>query len=550
PPPLFSTPTRDTPTKSVRLGLSSVKRDRELGIMRNGMGAYAENNLEKLAAADEKLNALNADLIESKCLSRIKPDDDDFIFIQDRNPNENLRLMFKRHARAVLKLKKCLILSPYTASLLFRNEEFDNFDVLIVDEASQLEPALVLPVLFRSKQCVIVGDEWQMPPIKHFATLAPVTDDGEEGYGSLEPEISVLGLALRNEGFPVEELICHYRSNTESLIKFSQEAFYPNMRTFPAPVPATIPEKGVHGLGLRDVYVPDGFVSMGRNAAEADKVVEELNRHFDYYYDEKTHKLSMSVGVIAFGEAQCSAIEARVKADTKLYKKIQSALEHFDDLPEKLIFFKTIETVQGQEVGHVILSITHGKRESGLYMHFGQLNQGKLGRCIFNVAVTRAQSMVTVVHSVRAAEITGANIEYIKKYLETVARFGEADSEQFVSQKADKGFINDVCAYVRSCGIESERIVTNYGVTEGSVRIPVAVLGKDLKTALLGIWCERPVGAKYDYLDYNSSYKNSLIARGWRLHTVYVHDWTDNRQNEQEALKKALMAIINKEENN
>ena len=525
-------------------------RDSELGIVRNGMGARTENNLEKLAAADEKLNELNAQVIEGKCFARIKPADDDFIFIQDRNPNENLRLMFKRHASALLKLTKCFILSPYTASLLFTNDEFDNFDVLIVDEASQLEPALVLPVLFRSKQCVIVGDEWQMPPIKHFTTLAPVTDDSGEGYGALEPEISVLGLALRNEGFPVEELICHYRSMTESLIKFSQESFYPNMRTFPAPVPATVAQKGVSGLGLRDVYVPEGFVSLGRNKAEADKVVEELKRHFENYYDEKSHTLSMSVGVIAFGEAQCSAIEERVRADKQLSKQISDALEHFDDLPEKLIFFKTIETVQGQEVGHVILSITHGKRESGLHMHFGQLNQGKLGKCIFNVAVTRAQSMVTVVHSVRAAEVTGENVTYIREYLETVARFGEADSEQFVCGSVGKGFISDVCAYVRSCGIESERIVTDYGVTEGSVRIPIAVLSKDLKRALLGIWCERPVGAKYDYLDYNMRYKNSLIARGWKLHTVYAHDWADNRQNEQEALKKALMTIINNEENN
>ena len=53
-------------------------------------------------------------------------------------------------------------------------------------------------------------------------------------------------------------------------------------------------------------------------------------------------------------------------------------------------------------------------------MHFGQLNQGKLGRCIFNVAVTRAQSLVTVVHSVRAAEITGDSVSYIRDYLYTV----------------------------------------------------------------------------------------------------------------------------------
>lgn len=525
-------------------------KNAELKILRNGLGARANNNFDKLEEADKKLCVLNAKLVEGKCLSRIKPDDKDFIFVEDRNPGENMRLMFKRHAKAVLKLKRCLILSPYTASLLFDGKEYEDFDVLIVDEASQLEPALILPVLFRSKQCVIVGDEWQMPPIKHFATLSPVQNGDGEGYSALESEISVLGLALRNGGFPVEELVCHYRSNTESLIKFSQKLFYPNMRTFPAPVPARQAAKGVAGLGIKDVYVENGVVCAGKNIGEADRVVEELKLHFDNYYDEKTHKLSMPVGVVAFGEAQCSLIVSKVQADNKLYKKIQDALEKFDDLPEKLIFFKTIETVQGQETGHLILSLTHGKRESGLYMHFGQLNQGKLGRCIFNVAVTRAQNMVTVIHSVRAAEVTAENVSYIREYLETAARFAVGESGQFVCGEAENGFIESVVGFILSKGIAPERVVVNYGVTEGSVRIPIAVLDESLTRAQLGIWCEKPAGGGYDFLDYNMRYPSSLAARGWNLHRIYIHDWVDNNLNERQSLERALAEINNRKENN
>lgn len=514
-----------------------------LGVARNGLGSGIESDLEKLGAVEDEVNRYNVDIIESRCLRRIKPEDSDFIFIQDNNPGENLRLMFKKHGNGILKLKKCMILSPYTASLLFRTDEFSNFDVLIVDEASQLEPALMLPVMFRSKQCIIVGDEWQMPPIKHFVTLSPVTGDEEEGYGSLEPEISALGLALRCEGFPVRELICHYRSKTESLIKFSQKLFYPNMRTFPAPVPARLPEKGVAGLGFKDVYVPEGIVSKGVNLAEAERVVEELRLHFDRYFDEKSKTLSMSVGVVAFGELQCAAILAKVKSDVELNRKITQALEHFDDLPEKLIFFKTIETVQGQEIGHLILSLTHGKRSSGLHMSFGQLNSGKLGRCIFNVAVTRAQNMVTLIHSVRPQEITADSVSYIREYLETVERFCTVGREQFVSCKEDCGFIYEVANFICSQGISRDRVVFNYGVTDGSVRIPIAVLSPDLKQALLGVWCEKPVGGKYDYLDYNLRYISNLIRCGWKIHSVFIHDWVDNGQKEKNALIEALNDI-------
>lgn len=525
-------------------GLALECKNKALGVKRNGLGNHFENLLAKLSETEDKIFNYNVELIQARCLNRINPDDKDFIFVQDNNPGENLRLMFKRHSSGVLKLKKCMILSPYTASLLFRQEEFNDFDVLIVDEASQLEPALMLPVLFRSKQCVIVGDEWQMPPIKHFVQLSPVTGEEEEGYAALEPEISALGLALRYEGFPVRELICHYRSKTESLIKFSQKLFYPNMRTFPAPVPARLPQKGVCGLGFKDVYLPEGIVNKGVNEVEAQAVVEELRRHFEYYYDEESKTLSTSVGVVAFGESQCQAIIDRVNADKDLSGKIKKALENFDDLPEKLIFFKTIETVQGQEIAHLILSLTHGRRATGLHMSFGQLNQGKLGRCIFNVAVTRAQSMVTVVHSVRSQEITAESVSYIRDYLETVERFCTVGREQFVSEQTDKGFLSSVADYVCSQGVARERVVFNYGVTAGSVRLPIAVLSADLKEAQIGIWCETPVGGKYDFLDYNLRYKANLEKCGWKLHVVSIHDWVDNNQNEKKLLLNAIKDII------
>ena len=95
-----------------------------------------------------------------------------------------------------------------------------------------------------------------------------------------------------------------------------------------------------------------------------------------------------------------------------------------------------------------------------------------------------------------------------------------------------------------------ERVIVNYGVTEGSVRIPVAVLDKGLKRAVFGVWCEKPVGGRYDFLDYNMRYAATLKNCGWRLHTVYIHDWTDNKQNEQRALADELARIINEEENN
>ena len=117
-----------------------------------------------------------------------------------------------------------------------------------------------------------------------------------------------------------------------------------------------------------------------------------IREHFAKYYDEKTGVLAESFGVVAFGEKQTERIKGLVAADKELYEKMNRALDKFDDVPEKLIFFKTIETVQGQETAHLFLSLTYGRTPEGKATNaFGQLNRDKLGKCIFNVAVTRAQ---------------------------------------------------------------------------------------------------------------------------------------------------------------
>lgn len=512
---------------------------------RNGIGKQIAYNLDKFGLAEQKLFDGNSYMIESKCMQRIDPDDPDFNFLNaERNTSESLRKMFKNYAAAILKIKKCMILSPSTVSVLFGAKEYEDFDVVIIDEASQLEPVNLLPILFRAKQCVIVGDEWQMPPIHFFKAKYDATEAEIEENAALEPELSALALALRNNAFDVEQLVCHYRSKTESLIKYSQKRFYPYMRTFPVPQPKT------EDLGISDIYVEDGVCDGGENIREAECVILEMKKHFERYYDEKTKKLSMPLGIIAFGEKQIDKIKKMVLKDTDLSKKIDDALSAFDDAPEKLIFFKTIEKVQGQETGHVILSMTYGKQIDAttgafkIVQAFGQLNRGSLGECIFNVAVTRAKSRVTVIHSVRAIDITNDNIQYIKNYLEISQKFNQNDKGQFVGGDTKSGFLLDVAKFVQDCGIERERIVFNYGVTDGSVRIPIAILSKDLQTAQLAIWCERPLDNKYNYIDYNVRYYNILKSNGWNMHRIFIHDWLFNSENEKKALADKIKKYI------
>lgn len=529
--------------------LAVLAKQKKLRTERYGVGDRITRELTEWEGAEARIAEANLKLIEQQCISRIRPDDPDFAFLSaERANNDNLRRIFKNHPREILKLKKTFILSPSSVSLFFSKDEFADFDVVIVDEASQLTPTAILPLLFRAKQVVLVGDEWQMPPIKHFTnrTVRQMRDeDGEIVF--MNPDTSVLSLALTNCAFPTEALQCHYRSRTESLISFSQNRFYDYMRTFPTPVPKR------DGLGFNDIYIENGYSDHAVNPPEAEAVVRELEKHFERYYKDGKLDTDRSVGVVAFGENQVKYIRELVKKNEKLNAKIESAIANYDDLPEKLVFFKTIETVQGQEIDHLILSLTYGKNKEGtLIQSFGELNVGgstdKLGQCIFNVAVTRAKSMVTVIHSVKAEELTNKNIDFIADYLKIARRFSLDGREQFVGDSLKeyrRGFLREVGEYIESLGIDSERIVISFGATKGSVRIPIVILSPDKSEALLGIWCETDAENKYDYFDYNLRYFRILEGeeRAWRLARLYIHDWVDNKEAEKEKLRSLISSL-------
>jgi len=502
---------------------------------RNARGARIEKAIGDYRDAEKRLLEINAQMVEYQLLSGLDKSDRRFAFLNaERDTTLTLRKMFKNNAAGILALKKCLLLSPSTVSVLMGGDEYFDFDAVIIDEASQLMPVGILPLLIRAKQCILVGDEWQMPPIEHFKTRTDkLFEDGEGEFEILDPDVSALSLALRSKAFKTCKLGCHYRSKTESLIAFSQHRYYRDMQTFPAPTPYA------EDLGLSDVYIENGILKNGANEAEAQAVIEHIAKYFDRYYDEKSGTLCRSLGVITFGEAQLKLVKQRFEENGALKAKYDKALSRFDGNPENLVFFKTIEKSQGCEADDLILSLTYGRTENGIVQAFGQLNKSKLGQCIFNVAVTRARSSVTVIHSIKAEEITNENISYIKEYLELVRRFGRPDGEQFVYKKPEAGFLKSVGEYIRSLGIGEDRIVYNYGVTDGSVRVPIAILDEKRENALIGLWCESAVPYE-EFLDRNMRRFDSLKDRGWKLERICAADWCDNAVAERAALKDIL----------
>ena len=115
------------------------------------------------------------------------------------------------------------------------------FDLVIMDEASQIRPEDALGAIARGTTLVVVGDPKQLPPTNFFNKI--FNEDDEEDQVGLQVSESILEAVM--PVFNTRRLRWHYRSKHESLIAFSNKYFYDSdLIIFPSPF-KTSPDYGI-----------------------------------------------------------------------------------------------------------------------------------------------------------------------------------------------------------------------------------------------------------------------------------------------------------------
>jgi len=317
------------------------------------------------------------------------------------------------------------------------------FDVVIFDEASQVTLEEAVPSIFRAKQVLIVGDEMQLPPTSFFATRGAEEDEPilvEDASGQkVEYDLSsnsLLNHAARN--LPSTMLGWHYRSRSESLISFSNAAFYQGrLLTVPD---VLLPPKSIREIvvrqpaeGTADVasvldrpvsfhFLERGLYEQRRNTAEADYIAHLVRGLFDAP-DRPT------IGIIAFSEAQQNEIEQALsrlaREDDEFRDRLEEEWEREIDDQFVGLLVKNLENIQGDERDIIILSVCYGPNPTGkVLMNFGPINQNG-GERRLNVAFSRAKKRMAIIASIRHATITNDyndGARALKNYL----RYAEA----------------------------------------------------------------------------------------------------------------------------
>ena len=248
------------------------------------------------------------------------------------------------------------------------------------------------------------------------------------------------------------------------------------------------------------------------------------------------HPDDESIGVVALSRPQAEIIERLIEERRLRNRSLDDRFS--DDLPERF-FVKNLENVQGDERDHMILSIGYGPTRAGAVPNrFGPLNRDG-GERRLNVAVTRARASMTVVHSLRAEDITSQQpgARQLRRYLE-YARNPEAafESEITGTGEPDSPFEEVVLAALRSRG---HRVDAQVGVS--GYRIDLAIRSEDGLRYDLGIECD---GATYHRSptarDRDRLRQEVLEGLGWRIHRVWSTAWVRDPGTEIAAIEQSL----------
>lgn len=432
--------------------------------------------------------------------------------IKNNGKNASIRTILKEFEDIILNLTPIFFMSPISAAQ-FLSIDNKKFDIIIFDEASQIETSEALGAISRGNSLIVAGDPEQMPPTNFFKTNIDNSDDEGDFLTSNEDLESLLDDAL-TLNMRRNRLLWHYRSQSESLIKFSNNYFYNHsLYTFPSPIKDN---------RVKFKYLPLGMNEKGVNKVEAYEILKEVKRRFS---DETLRH--DSIGIITFNIKQQEFIQDLIDDLFEQYPEFNQINEENKDQ----IFVKNLENVQGDERDVILFSVGFSKNKNKkLNNFFGPLSITK-GERRLNVAITRSRKEMIVFSSIKGNEIdverTKNNGAKVLRDFLNYSEFGDSYiiGEYSKSTKVEEGLEKEIANELKKLGYEAD-----INVGDSKFKISIAIKGHNNKY-ILGIILDND-----SYLltptcrDRNYVQPHILDKLNWKILRVYTLDYFNNKK--------------------
>ncbi|MBN1280470.1 MAG: AAA family ATPase [Candidatus Thermoplasmatota archaeon] len=281
------------------------------------------------------------------------------------------------------------------------------FDLLIIDEASQCDIVSALPLFYRAKHVVIIGDPYQL---KHISLLTEAQDRTLAVDHHLSDEQYEWFSYTKNSLYHLAERIIHaqneqplllnehYRCHPD-IIGFSNEYYYHRQLTVATDDTRLLQHPSLtthilwHHVRGKTIHATSPY-----NEIEAERVAEEALKILGTFPSKST-----SVGIVTLFRAQSELISAK--------------LEVFKDLYPTPVTIGTAHRFQGDEKDIIIFSpaVSEGVKQGTL--HWIQTTSQLL-----NVAVTRAKSLFIVVGDKETCAQTAGPLQNLAQYVDARMR--------------------------------------------------------------------------------------------------------------------------------
>ena len=397
------------------------------------------------------------------------------------------------------------------------------FDLVIFDEASQCDIASALPLLFRAKRAVVIGDPKQL---SHVTTLSSKNDQMlMKRYGLLteNPEwsFSINSLFDLAQGkVQTEDIVNlrdHHRSHKD-IIDFSNTYFYGGNLRVATKYDKLVKPLGKMGVRWQETHGTTASRPKGGswiNEKEAAVVVRYLDGLVSRGY-------TGSIGVVAPFRAQANRIRELVSAEPVLEQKLSSMNFAVD----------TIHRFQGDERDLIIFSptVASGALE-------GAQSFMRNGANLFNVALTRARSQFIVIGDMKYA--LRCDVPFLKKFAEYALSLNEGSSQETASQK----YSDNPYSLLPASAIYSEWEVRLFETLKsaGIQAIPqYSIDSYDLDLAIID--GDRRLDVEVDGERYHREWTGELCRRdqirnqrmyelGWDVMRFWVYEVRDNIDN-------------------
>lgn len=438
-----------------------------------------------------------------------------------------IRKLIARAGRAIAALKPCFMMGPMSVAQFLEPGAF-SFDLIVMDEASQIRPQDALGAIARGKQIVVVGDPKQLPPTSFFEREVEVD---EADATAIEESESILDATIPM--FRQRRLRWHYRSKHEALIAFSNQSFYDgDLVLFPSP------HQTSGNYGLHFSRVKTGVFSDQRNLEEARVVAEAVRNHVKNHPKETLGVVTMS---LKQREQIERAIETLSKEDASFLKALTDGATNKESL-----FVKNLENVQGDERDVIFISMTYGPTEVGgrVFQRFGPINSD-VGWRRLNVLFTRSRKRMHVFSSMGSSDIAETpssprGIRALRAFLEYCETRILAPKSTSAQRDPDSDFEVAVAQALRREGFECEPQVGRAGFF---IDIGVKDPGNPARF-LMGIECD---GATYhsakSVRDRDRLRQQILESLGWTIRRIWSTDWFRNPEGQLGPILKELHAL-------